>query len=260
MATFLSRNPIGRLPAPVLAIVLQRVFQALDYLHNHCHLVHTDVKADNIMFGIGDDKTLYDFEEAEVASPTPRKELGDGRVIYVSRTIDRPSKIRPPVLCDLGSAFPGDTPRMEDVQPDQYRSPEMILGIPWSYRIDVWSVGCMIWDLFEAKMLFRGRDPEHNTYRGRAHLAEIISVLGFPKLDLIQRGDYRSKFFADTGEWNAGIELRPPQSLETLETTLQGEDKELFLKMVRAMLQWAAEDRKTPSELANDPWIVKQLS
>ena len=39
--TFLARNPIGRLPNPVLAIVLQRLFQALDYLHNECGVIHT---------------------------------------------------------------------------------------------------------------------------------------------------------------------------------------------------------------------------
>ena len=41
MQTFLARNPIGRLPNPVLAIVLQRTFQALDYLHNECGVIHT---------------------------------------------------------------------------------------------------------------------------------------------------------------------------------------------------------------------------
>lgn len=38
---FLGRNPIGRLPVPVLAVVLRRLFSALDFLHTECHLVHT---------------------------------------------------------------------------------------------------------------------------------------------------------------------------------------------------------------------------
>lgn len=38
---FLHRNPIRRLPAPVLAFVLQRTFKALDYLHTHCQIIHT---------------------------------------------------------------------------------------------------------------------------------------------------------------------------------------------------------------------------
>ena len=39
--TFLHRNPIRRLPVPVLAVVLQRLFMALDYLHTECELIHT---------------------------------------------------------------------------------------------------------------------------------------------------------------------------------------------------------------------------
>ncbi len=38
---FLGRNPIGRLPTPVLAIVLQQLFLALDFMHKECRLIHT---------------------------------------------------------------------------------------------------------------------------------------------------------------------------------------------------------------------------
>ena len=41
VSTFLSRNPVHRLPYPVLAFVLKRVFLALDFLHAECQLIHT---------------------------------------------------------------------------------------------------------------------------------------------------------------------------------------------------------------------------
>lgn len=78
--TFLARNPVGRLPKPVLGIVLYRVFQALDYLHNERRVIHTDIKSDNIMFGFEDDSPLVEFEQAELENPSPRKEI-DGRFI-----------------------------------------------------------------------------------------------------------------------------------------------------------------------------------
>jgi serine/threonine protein kinase len=141
--TFLARNPVGRLPKPVLGIVLYRLFQALAYLHNECRVIHTDIKSDNIMFGFEDDSPLVELEQAELDSPTPRKEV-DGRFIYVSRQIDKPKNIGPPVLCDFGAAYFGDKLHDDDVQPDQYRCPEVILGVPWSSKVDVWSVGCMV--------------------------------------------------------------------------------------------------------------------
>lgn len=41
--TFLHRNPARRLPAPVLAFVLKRLFFALDYLHTECQIIHAGI-------------------------------------------------------------------------------------------------------------------------------------------------------------------------------------------------------------------------
>lgn len=47
--------------------------------------------------------------------------------------------------------------------------------------------------------MFSGRDPEHKTYRGRAHLASIIALLGPPPPELIARSTVKSKFFSSEG-------------------------------------------------------------
>lgn len=39
--TFLRRNPVEKLPSPVLAFVLYRLFLALDFLHTECQVTHT---------------------------------------------------------------------------------------------------------------------------------------------------------------------------------------------------------------------------
>jgi len=163
--TLLARNPIGRLPVPVLGIVLKRLFLALDFLHSECQLIHTgidhfgrglytlvlfqltnpvlDIKADNIMFGIKDDTVFEEFEEEELRNPCPRKEV-EGRWIYTSRELRRPKRYGPPVLCDFGSTVSGEKERLGDVQPDIYRSPEVILQAPWQYKIDIWNAGCLV--------------------------------------------------------------------------------------------------------------------
>lgn len=42
---FLFRNPIRRLPTPVLVVVLHRLFLALDYLHTECKIIHTGLSS-----------------------------------------------------------------------------------------------------------------------------------------------------------------------------------------------------------------------
>ncbi|KAI1999914.1 hypothetical protein LOZ67_003319 [Ophidiomyces ophidiicola] len=120
--TFLRRNPIHRLPVPVMAAVLQYLFLALDYLHSECKIIHGDIKSDNIMLGIADDSVFTRFEASGLQTPCARKELDgddDGRIIYESRQLAMPKDFAPPVLCDFGSAMPGDVDEhLEDIQPN----------------------------------------------------------------------------------------------------------------------------------------------
>lgn len=60
------------------------------------------------------------------------------------------------------------------MQTRQYRAPEVVLGLPWTEVVDVWSVGCTLAELVLGQVLF----PAHDN---RAHLAMMERVLGvFP--------------------------------------------------------------------------------
>ena len=48
-----------------------------------------------------------------------------------------PKAIGRAVLSDFGSAVPGNEWQHDDVQPNVYRSPEVMLQTPWSYPIDI---------------------------------------------------------------------------------------------------------------------------
>lgn len=74
-----------------------------------------------------------------------------------------------------------------------------MLEVEWSYPVDIWNVGCMIWDLFEGRHLFYGEDPDGKGYSPRAHLAELMALLGPPPLDLIKRGARSGEFFTEDG-------------------------------------------------------------
>ncbi|KAH9885146.1 serine threonine protein kinase, CMGC group [Xylariomycetidae sp. FL2044] len=254
--TFLHRNPIRRLPSPVLRVILRRLFLALDFLHAECRIIHTDIKADNIMFGINDESVFTKFEEEELHDPSPRKVAGDGREIYLSRELQMPKRWGAPVLCDFGSAVVDDREHLEDVQPDIYRAPEVILEVPWTNKIDIWNAGCMIWDLFEGGHLFTGQDIEYQTYRSRAHIAEIAALLGQPPKALLQSGKASHKFFTDQGDLRPEIPVPSNTSLEERETNLEGENREKFLAMVRKMLQWDPVERSSAKELAEEEWIM----
>ncbi|KAI9686773.1 MAG: hypothetical protein M1822_002833 [Bathelium mastoideum] len=250
----LRRNPARRFTEELLRAGLPQIFLALEYLHCECKLVHTDIKADNIFIEIADKSILDSFVKAELEDPSPRKFVNNAP-IYLSRSFDYPKAIGKAVLGDFGSAVYGDRKRTHDAQPNVYRCPEVMLETEWSYPADIWNVGVMIWDLFEGKHMFYGNDPLEKRYLTRAHLAEVVAMLGLPPLDLLNRGSRSKEFFTDDGQWKANIPIPQDLSLKGSEERFEGEEKEEFLQFMRGMLQWKPEDRKTAWQLLHDPWL-----
>jgi serine/threonine protein kinase len=86
---------------------------------------------------------LLKVEQAELENPSPRKVLPD-RTIHLSYTM--PITSGEPVISDFGAARLGEPGQKHsgDVMPGVYRAPEMIVGMEWDSKIDIWSVGVMV--------------------------------------------------------------------------------------------------------------------
>lgn len=104
----------------------------------------------------------------------------------------------------------------------------------------------------------------------RAHLAEMITLMGSPPPELPKRGKRTAEFFNEdsescltittpsanlAGQWRAAIPVPDPTSLEDSEKNLEGSNKETFLRFVRKMVQWRSEGRQTASQLLEDDWL-----
>lgn len=97
------------------------------------------------MLSVEDESILVDFEEAEKASPSARKVIGD-RLIYSSRDLAIPKVHGRPILADFGEARFSSSlgEKWVDVQPLIYRAPEVLLRMPWNEKIDIWNVGVLV--------------------------------------------------------------------------------------------------------------------
>ena len=61
-------------------------------------------------------------------------------------------------ICDLGSASDASDNEITPYLVSRfYRAPEIILGMPYDFAIDAWSVGCTLYELYTGKILFTGR-------------------------------------------------------------------------------------------------------
>ncbi|KAL2177538.1 uncharacterized protein P884DRAFT_299930 [Thermothelomyces heterothallicus CBS 202.75] len=77
-------------------------------------------------------------------------------------------------------------------------TPEIIQGIGWDEKIDVWALGLVTWHLFQVESLFKTGFPSREE-SSPAHLARMIALLGPPPADLLDRGGETERFFEEDG-------------------------------------------------------------
>jgi len=123
--------------------------RAVKFLHDN-HLTHTDLKPENILFVNSDSDIIYN----------PQKKSDFRRV--------KSSEIR---LIDFGSATFDHEHHSTIVSTRHYRAPEVILELGWSQPCDVWSVGCIIFELYTGFTLFQ-------THDNLEHLAMMERIIG----------------------------------------------------------------------------------
>jgi serine/threonine protein kinase len=64
-------------------------------------------------------------------------------------------------IIDLGSSFDEKQNIYEDyIQSRWYRSPEVLFNKVITKKIDIWSYGCIVYELYHRKPLFKGKDSE----------------------------------------------------------------------------------------------------
>jgi len=156
----------------------------------------------------------------EITSSSLRKVLPDC-TIYLSRNDFGHPKSTPgrSKTTDFDAAVRVIGTHKTFTHPIQPRAPEVILGAPWSYPVDIWNLGTMVrlsdlvlyfrswwscihklWDLLEGKALFDGSDSNHNgEYTSHAHLAQLIDLLGPPPKGLLPRGTNSGLYFNTDG-------------------------------------------------------------
>ncbi|KAH9951979.1 hypothetical protein B0H21DRAFT_684108 [Amylocystis lapponica] len=137
------------------------------------------------------------------------------------------------------------------IQSRFYRSPEVILGMNYHMAIDMWSLGCILAELYTGFPIFPGENEQEQ-------LACIMEVLGVPDKDFVNRSSRKRLFFDTTGAPrpvvnSKGRRRRP--GTKSLAQVLRCDD-DLFVDFISKCLVWDPERRIKPQAAMRHPFVA----
>ncbi|KAI0563444.1 Serine/threonine protein kinase [Gracilaria domingensis] len=222
----LRRNRFRPFPLQQVRAFAFQLLQSVHFVHN-LTLIHTDLKPENIL--LADPKCPNDIK-----------------------------------LIDFGSATFESQHHSAVISTRHYRAPEVILGLGWTYPCDLWSIGCILVELYTGRALFQ-------THENLEHLAMMMSVLGPIPDSMIRRADCSGqKYFTrlKSGRkalnWPQGASsresVRSVNKVQALHKIIRDPDAHAtFFDLVRRLLDFEPRTRCTSAEALQHPFFQDDI-
>ena len=161
-------------------------------------------------------------------------------------------------VIDYGNAYLHHDQRCSYVQSRAYRAPEVVLGLPYSPKVDMWSLGCILMELFTGKLLFDNKSVQ-------SLLASHIALRGpFPD-QMLQHG-LLAHYYLDltpgapqclVGKCDGKLcRLHPHVSSIANVLAHYGCNDAEFAEFISELLQNDPEMRPTAEQALNHPWLL----
>jgi len=159
-------------------------------------------------------------------------------------------------VIDYGNAYLHHDQRCSYVQSRAYRAPEVVLGHPYTPKVDLWSLGCILMELLTNRLLFDNRSVQ-------SLLASHIALLGPMPRRLLDDGQLSDHYFMPgaspqtlVGKHEGRIcRLHPTStSLEAL-CERHGCNEPQFASFIRTLLQPDPQQRVTAEEALRHPFL-----
>ncbi|KAL8110957.1 uncharacterized protein LOC141670447 isoform X2 [Apium graveolens] len=198
---------------PRLQSITIQCLEALQFLHG-IGLIHCDLKPENIL--------VKSYSRCEVK------------------------------VIDLGSSCFETDHLCSYVQSRSYRAPEVILGLQYDKKIDIWSLGCILAELCTGNVLFQNDSPA-------TLLARVIGIIGPIDQYMLAKGRETYKYFTknhmlyERNQDTNRLEYLIPKKSSLRHRLPMGDQG--FIDFVNHLLEVNPKKRPSASEALKHPWL-----
>ncbi|KAK8023770.1 serine protein kinase [Apiospora rasikravindrae] len=243
-----------RYPPAMAKSILRQALQGLAVLHDN-GIAHGDFQPGNLLFSLDDidsepENVLRQDENAQPGPVSAKVQRLDSkpdkwapRELYVAQPLAPFSNIAESFqvkLSDMGGAFFFTDPPIKPVVPLGLRSPELVLAGEVNKTIDVWSFGCLVFELMTGQPLFCVPWTNSQTDQDDDHLLSLTTCLG-PLPEALYQKWKTAPLYLTSGRRLFNLQL--------------GGEADKVKKLVRRILQYDPAQRPSPADILRDPWL-----
>ncbi|AEE35462.1 Protein kinase superfamily protein [Arabidopsis thaliana] len=155
-------------------------------------------------------------------------------------------------VIDLGSSCFETDHLCSYVQSRSYRAPEVILGLPYDKKIDVWSLGCILAELCTGNVLFQNDSPA-------SLLARVMGIVGSFDNEMLTKGRDSHKYFTknrmlyERNQESNRLEYLIPKRTSLRHRLPMGDQG--FTDFVAHLLEINPKKRPSAAEALKHPWL-----
>ena len=184
--------------------------------------------------------------QASAGRATQQPDLKDKDLLLRSRA----------VVVDLGNACWTHKHFSEDIQTRQYRSPEVLLGHKYDTSADMWSLGCMVFELLTGDLLFDPREGMDYD-RDEDHLAMFQELLGKMPKKIACNGKYSKNFFNRKGDLKhiKSLKFWPVEDVLVEKYRFSTKDAEEIASFMIPLLEYDTKERATALDCLRHKWL-----
>ena len=166
--------------------ILDNMIILSEDLDSECNSIYESDESSDSESKLSDDK----ISESESESESSSIKRDNNFSVIDDKYLDN-CKV---VLTDFGSNLKIKDLEDDEIQTRYYRAPEVILKLNYTEKIDIWSIGCILYEIYTGTILF-DPDKDKDFSRDFHHLFLIEEICGDIPVDLIKKCPRKKDFF-----------------------------------------------------------------
>merc|ERR1712228_352833 len=224
---YVKKNKYAGFPLSVVAMIGYQLIHSISFCHLN-KLTHTDLKLENILF-VSDEYV----KDSRSKLYFPRNSF----------------EIR---LIDFGGATFDSDHHSSIINTRQYRGPEVIMNLPWSYPSDIWSIGCILAELYCGELLFATHDDTEHLHL----MKKVLDAKDFPT-HMVNAQNAKMLKWPTSNSSDTSNTAKSIKYIEKSKTLNQMIDDDHLFDLINKCLQIDPNRRITALQAKNHPFFLQ---